>query len=320
MFDELNDEESNWLNAWQSHFEPAESDPVAESDDAIPDFLDGPQTTGREIVYKRGLPLNLQPMIKSFLSFPSRGPGVQQAALEYVVLFVYGHRNVKKYPVDERTLTRAQKRMYQYIKQKLQNPVRRQRIFNFINQRNITKRLIGYFVVHYALLEQKLGYYLDMRTYPYKILGEYNKPHQPKILRLMEKHSNIVWINLYQEYKSSKNNTGGGNCHAPYRRKVTVRGKDNMNYSLCELSFYIWLDSIGGFEVFYDFEKDVRLKKAKYDQAKRALEIQPATNQPKKRKIMLRKTDGRNFKARLLKYKPPPDFVIQVPSVTKIKP
>lgn len=310
MFDELNDDETDWLNALQNHFAPIE--PVTESDNLIPDFLDDAQTAGREIVYKRGLPLNLQPSIRSFLSFPTCAPGVQQAMLEYLVLAVYGQRNVKKYPVDERTLTRAQKRMYHYIKQKLQNPERRQRIFNFINNRSITKRLIGYFVVHYALLEQKLGYYLDMRKYPYKILGEYNKSHQPEILKLMETDSNIVWINLYREYKSSKNNMGGGNCHAPYRRKVTVRGKDDLNYSLCELSFYIWLDSIGGFEVFYHFEKDVRLKKSKYDQAKRALESRPTENQPKKRKIMLRKTDGRNFQAQVLKYKPPPDFVIPV--------
>jgi hypothetical protein len=213
---------------------------------------------------------------------------------------MYGQRNLRKDAISESKLTKEQQVVYKCIRTEIDKPERRQRILDFINRKEITRRLINYFVVHYALVKKELSYYLDKRSYPYKIIGKLNEPNQPDIIALIEQGHNIVWINFHQEYKNSKNKNGRRNRHAPYRRSTSVKGLDGLDYSLCELNFYIWLDDVGGFELFYMFENDVRYQKAEDARLKRQRVDERtgsgSSGKRKKEKIVLRKTDGRNYK------------------------
>jgi len=292
-------------DSWTLDFQSAEADAGGdESGDEDAAFLDA--GTSRDIIHKRGQGLDLSRLVQVIHRATDETKGKQiNQFLKYLVLYTYGQRNIRKDAISEAKLSLAQKEVYGRIRQELKNPVRKQRIFAFINQKDITKRLINYFVVHYSLVEREISYYLDRRTYPYKVIGEFNNPNQPEVLRLIETGVNIVWINLHQEYKNSKNKKGRRNRHAPYRRSISVQGDDGNEYSLCELNYYLWLDDVGGFEIFYVFEADIRAKKARYDEEKRIQESQPTYGKKKKRKIVLRNTDGRNYKTHILNYKMP---------------
>lgn len=266
------------------------------------------QTTSlKHQVYRRGLKIDLSSFAKNIL-FTVHQDKLQlnkiKMYLEFLTLKMYGKRNIRKDSVNENELDTEDKEIYRLIRKQLQHPVRRKRVFCFINQTNITKRLINYFVVHYSLIERELSYYLDKRKYPCQIIGQFNEPNQPEILNLIEQGANIVWINFHQEYKNSKNKNGRKNRHAPYRRSVSVRGNDGMDYSLCELNFYLWLDEVGGFELFYRFEEDIRKKKQQYDEKKRKSEHLNTTHPKKrKRKTVLKETDGKNYKTHIVHVK-----------------
>ena len=70
---------------------------------------------------------------------------------------------------------------------------------------------------------------------------------------------------------------------------------DLCNYALCELNFYIWLDDMGGFDAFFRLESDIRDKKARYDEDKRISDQHIHTNRRKKKKIVLKDTDGQKL-------------------------
>ncbi len=272
-----------------------------------PHFLD--TVVGRDVVHKRGLNLDMSKMIDYLYRACDPGKhGQMDMFVHYLILHTYGKRNIRKDAIEETNLSPSQQEVYKRIRQEIQDPIRRRRVLAFINDKNITKRLINYFVVHYALIEQEFSYYLDKTTYPYKVIGELNNPDQPDILRRKEAGENIVWINLHQEYKNSKNRNGRRNRHAPYKRSISVRGADGEEYSLCELNFYIWLDEVGGFDLFYMFEDDIRQKKAKYDEEHRIQENQLVFGKRKKRKIVLRQTNGQNYKTHVIQYKSKPPF------------
>ncbi len=281
------------------------------------------ETTGTskgDRIYKRGLPLDVTPVVG--IVYSCLDPAQHAKArmfLQYFIMCTYGQRNLRKDAVDESKLTKEQWEVYRRIRSEMDKPERRQRILDFINKKEITRRLINYFVVHYALIKQEMSYYLDRRTYPYKILGQMNEPHQPDIIRLIDQGANIVWLNFHQEYKNSKNKNGRRNRHAPYRRSTSVKGSDGHDYSLCELNFYIWLDDVGGFDLFYMFENDIRDQKAEDARVKRQRdeEHQPAVlGKRRKEKVVLRKTDGRNYKTFAVECNRPAAFSVTTPTCT----
>lgn len=253
----------------------------------------------KDKIHRHGSALNtLTPMIVGIINFLcGDAPGTRTMLLHFVML-MYGQRVLKKKPVTSDQLTPEQRWIYDHIMQQLKNPERRKRVFDFINNdKKITRRLINYFVVHYAL-HHEMSYYLDKRTYPYRILGAMNQPNQPEITALIAQGENIVYINFYQEYKNSKHRNGRRNMHAPYRRLTSVQGEDGEEYSLCELNFYLWLDEVGGFELFYMFEHDIRASKSEDARQKRQRdEAVDRTGKRRKQKVILQKTDGQNYKA-----------------------
>lgn len=271
-------------------------------------------------VYKRGLSLDVSPLVGIVQACID--PSQQEKArlfLQHLIMVTFGQRNLRKDAVDESKLTKEQLEVYRRIRVEMDKPERRQRILEFINKKEITRRLINYFVVHYALVKQELSYYLDRRSYPYKIVGQLNEPNQPDIIRLIDQGANIVWLNFHQEYKNSKNKNGRRNRHAPYRRSTSVKGTDGHDYSLCELNFYIWLDDVGGFDLFYMFEADIRDQKAEDARVKRQREEehqQTTVGKRRKEKVVLRKTDGRNYKTYAVECNRPAAFSVTAPTCT----
>lgn len=270
-------------------------------------------------IYKRGLPLDVAPVVGVVLAcLHPQHHAKAKVFLQGFIMCTYGQRNLRKDAIDESKLSKEQLEVYHRIRGEMDKPERRQRILDFINKKEITRRLINYFVVHYALIKQEMSYYLDRRTYPYKIIGTLNEPNQPDIIRLIDQGANIVWLNFHQEYKNSKNKNGRRNRHAPYRRSTSVKGADGHDYSLCELNFYIWLDDVGGFDLFYLFENDIRDQKAEDARIKRQRDEEQHTvlGKRRKEKVVLRKTDGRNYKTFAVACHRPAAFSITPPTCT----
>lgn len=275
-------------------------------------FLDN--VVGRCVVHKRGLNLDMAELFAIMAqACPPERRSSMEIFMQYFILRSYGKRNIRKDAVEPEKLSAEQREVYERIRMELSNPVRRQRVFDFINQKDITKRLINYYVVHFSI-GRELSYYLDRTSYPYKIIGEMNKPQQPEILARKERGDNIVWINFHQAYRDSKHQKGRRNRHAPYRRSTSVKGEDGEAYSLCELNFYLWLDEIGGFELFYFYEEEIRAEKHKYDERKRLQEQDIQVGKKKKRKIILRETDGRNYKSHVVKCATSAPYSLQTPN------
>ncbi len=238
----------------------------------------------------------------------------------YLIFIGVGKRLLPKSVVDTSALSSREAIIYQSLVAQMANPMKRDRVVKFIQQRSVTKRLINYFVVHF-ILHQEIGFYLDRRKYPHKIIGRLNEPQQPEILSLIQREqADIVWVNLHQEYKSAKNRDGRGNLHSPYGRSVAVP-LGSESYSLCELNFYCWLDDVGGFEAFELFESEVRQAKARSDEIKRSekktnetivkrplslldtdfYKSYPFSKRPTKHKFMSRYQSGKNYRARCIR-------------------
>lgn len=306
----------NWLSAWpepepeataHTPVSPRATPPLLArtsssfTNDMDPETEMVHRTSKGDRVCKRGLSLDVTPLVGIVQTCVTPAHQAQaRLFLQYLIMFAYGRRNLRKEAIDEHKLSQEQREVYRRIRTEMNKPARRARILEFINKKDITRRLINYFVVHYALVKRELSYYLDKRTYPYRILGTLNEPNQPEIVRLQDEGANIVWLNFHQEYKNSKNKHGQSNLHAPYRRSTSVKGADDgLDYSLCELNFYIWLDDVGGFDLFYMFEADIRDQKAEDARVKRRRDEehqQTAVGKRRKEKVVLRKTDGRNYK------------------------
>jgi hypothetical protein len=253
-----------------------------------PEVCDNSESSHARRVHKHGLHNYLRDLMNDLQLFGVSASKVE-AFIPFLVLGVFGKRHLEKQALAESQVSLAEQHIYRVIRDKLANPVRKQRIFDFMNSTTITKRLINFFVVHYVLIHKEVSYFLDKRVYPHRIVGEINQPFQPEI---KERGEGIVWVNLHQEYKASKTKSGKSNLHAPYARSVSIKGDDNQDYSLCALNFYCWLDEIGGFEAFEHFESDVREKKREHDARRRTLQSEKS----KKRKVVLKQTDGRNYK------------------------
>jgi len=265
---------------------------------------------GENIVCRRAIPVHLTPLLnRLFTLCPAEDVEKLKILSVYMASELYGKRNIRKEEVAPEELSKYERAIYNRIRKELrQFPGRWERIYDFVNQKGITARLINYFIVTYILTEQKVSYYLDKSSYPFRIIGQYNKVDQPDILQRIGQGEHIVWINLHQEYKDSKGKKGRRNRHAPYRRGTVVKGEDGKLYSLCELNFYLWMDDVGGLEAFKKFQDDVIHKKTKYNEEKRLHESNRSFGKRRKHKIILGNTDGRNYQTYFLEYEKPSPY------------
>jgi hypothetical protein len=224
----------------------------------------------KNIIYHK-LPkqIDIIPFFKFFYNIiPFEKVFKVKSFLEYFTLQIFGKRNIKKSAIDVSQLNPDEKEIYDFIVKSFNNnPQQKQRITHLISSKHLTKRTISYFLVHYCSLEKEMSYYLDKRTYPYKIIGDISNPNQPFILTMIQNGEPIYWINLYKEYRNTKGRFGRKGM-SPYARDAPLYFDHEQKFSLGELKFYIWFDNIGGFELLNKFLEDVKKKKAMFDQLK----------------------------------------------------
>jgi hypothetical protein len=215
----------------------------------------------------------------------------------FLVQELYGNRNLPKEIKTPTNHNTQQTLILQHIQQYLKtHPEAKTRIQTFIQSKGVSARLVNYFVVTYILTENPLSYYLHKQTYPYRIVGVLNQRNQPDILADIERGQHIVWINLHQEYKISKQLYGRRNLHAPYRRGISVQLADQEeSLSLCEWNFYLWFDSVGGLDAFHLLLHDITQAKSMHNAKKRQRDATKPFGTHRKKKLLLHETTGSNY-------------------------
>jgi hypothetical protein len=187
--------------------------------------------------------------------------------LMWFILTVYGKRWFSKQTLQKHQLTREEMLCFADIKQKMQNPIRRERIIQMIQKKDASKRLFHYFAAHY-LLNNHVHYWLDKTEYPYKIIGKINDHESsPEIQQAYQQGRKLSLIQLVYEYKNLKSPVPGMCMNAPYQRSTTVydESTDDKKISLCQFRFFLWLDSVGGMDAFHLLEDDIRKQKKSHD-------------------------------------------------------
>lgn len=212
-----------------------------------------------------------------------------------LLLYVlYGKKQLVKFPVNPDDLSSTEAFIYKNALTAFQNPVCHAKIMSFLSDEKISKRLLNFFIVHYILLYNPLTYTLDRRSYPY-IVSNYNTEIPGNDIHSL---AGTELINLHQEYKKSKFCRAQKNMHSPYARSVSVTDKlftwNSKQFSLCEVNFAIWLDRVGGIDIFYKFYPDIKAKKLVHDRKGRKRRTEQ-TNAMKKRKVILKETNGLNY-------------------------
>ena len=174
-------------------FDPIQTFSLYGAENNVVDKVD--KVDGNDIIHKNIERSNVGVLINVIRSVSSTvNPGGTQAFIEYLILFVHGKRNMKKEAVGMEHLNDRERTVYQRIVRDLTQYNRKDRILGFINHKDITKRLINYFVVHYILVQHKTSYYLDKRTYPFQIVGGFNDPNDSEALQMIAEGGNVVWI------------------------------------------------------------------------------------------------------------------------------
>ncbi len=267
------------------------------------------------IVLSRGMVLDPGPMIGSlFRVVPAHKYDKLRHYLRFLTLNLYGLRNVRKVPVPVSQLGVGEQAVYKSIKKKLRaNPKLVAKIDAFRSVPGRSARLINFFVVTFSA-RVPVEYWQDRRKWPYKIISRVRD--DAKVLALKEQGANVVWVNLFQEYKNGKLYDGRRNCSAPFRRNKLVQdgpGPEDV-LSLCELNFFLWFEDISGMEIFEIYEKKIKAKKAEADH-RRATVPAIKDGTPARRRLHSEPPSRDNFPIVALKYKkrPPPVPVVGQP-------
>lgn len=204
----------------------------------------------RPVVHRAPKPSPKWKNLALILGYMATNPGLQREMAMSLFLLIHGKRNCVKSPVKVAELRPGERRVYRKIMAKFNRyPLVRERVHRFLGNRGISKRLLNYFIVHYVK-STNLVYYLDTTTYPYKVFLD--EPGVPRV--------GVHCIDLGLEYRLAKQHVGPNELHCPYARSVRVEGHE---YSLSELSFTLWLDSVGAIDIFYVLEPVIRASKRK---------------------------------------------------------
>lgn len=192
-----------------------------------------------------------------YLSLPDKLFHCHLNIICHIVLEMIGKKNISRCVLQFSKLTRNEQIAYQYIMKQFQNEQKKYNVLRLINNKTITKRLINYFVTHYIVTKNKIGYYLDKSSYPYKIIGAFNNRTQK-----IDENEKIEWVDLAQSYRNSKKKYS--NCHSPYGRS-SIAIIDGKKYAICQLNFYLWFDSVNAIGAFEHFESDIKKQKSLFE-------------------------------------------------------
>ena len=251
----------------------------------------------------------INPLIKAIIKrhealHQSSGRRIQ-TMIKFLTLYVYGKRNIEKTSITAGMLQDPVKRLvYKRIRKLMSDPGRRQRILEFVHKKDIARRLINFFMVTYVVKDPGVEYWLDCTTSNHKIIGNINEIDNPEALRRKSQGENIILVNLHTAYKDSKQRGGSRNLHAPYRRDDIVRDDHDVEYSLCALNYFLWMDEMGAIEAFYRLEDDIRKKKLIFDKKnhQRRREAKELGKRKKEKLVLGRDTSGHNYRAIAMTY------------------
>lgn len=179
----------------------------------------------------------------------------------FFLVFRVGRRQLQKETVPPHRLGMKDAILFKQIEKQFANPVRLQRVMEFMRNSEITGRLLNYFVVVYSA-NYPVTYELDRSSYPYRI---------SKWTRTRRLGCELV--DLHDEYQKAKMSGNRRNNFAPYARSVAVQSRFGP-IVLCQCAFYLWLDSICGFEALIYRLSDVKAKKIEHDEKRQRKKTQ----------------------------------------------
>ncbi len=191
---------------------------------------------------------------------------------KWFIIFLLGKRRIGKAPILPSQLTTTETNIWNYIQDAYSHQARKERVIAFMKNRKISKRLISYFIVHYVAIHPTC-YYLDRHTYPYQIVSPIGSSmnHIPYPSHIPPDHP-VLFINIFVEYHKCLYFHVPQKCNAPYSRKNIVKDQiTNEEYSLNAIPYYIWLDSIGAIDAFYQLQDTVKKAKKEYEATKHRL-------------------------------------------------
>jgi hypothetical protein len=202
----------------------------------------------RFITHRRGLKTYYADFVHDLVNTV----GKSHICVSYFVFLITGVRHLHRHALHIEELPIVQQEVFRQLQ-----AMKNETVVQYLHQSKHIKRLLKHFMVHYVACHT-VAYYLDKTTCPYSVMGAMSCPHQPEILDQMNKGKHIVWINLHHEYKLFKRKIGTSVGPSPYSSTLLVQEKEGVTYSLNELSFYVWFDSVRGMVAFNMFKDRLR--------------------------------------------------------------
>lgn len=144
----------------------------------------------------------------------------------------------------------------------------------------ISGREYHHFVVKYAH-ETNLSYYVDYSTYPHKALWDIKEKQAKSRITQGDK---IIKVHLYASYRVSTRWNGTG--IAPHARGLKALCKDGTIWPFATWNFFIWMESVAGYDAFDKYREASMESKRKSDTAATERKTKEASTgkQPRKKR------------------------------------
>lgn len=109
----------------------------------------------------------------------------------------------------------------------------------------------------------KLGYHVDYTEYPHRIIGEFNDPNDETALAAKETGRDVIYVNVFASYCNMTRWNGTG--FSPHARGLKCVREDNSVWPLATWNFFLWFDSVAGYEAFDRLRDQMEKEKHKAD-------------------------------------------------------
>lgn len=190
-----------------------------------------------------------------------------------IILNASTRRRIHKNKVPAADLDSLSLAVYNRIRLEYAKPSVRKRLQAHMTNTQFSKRLINYFVINYPITVEPVCYFIDTSSYPIRLIGEINSSNQLAVTERMRKNHSITYVNLHLAYKKHKGLHR--HLHVPYGRSPYISElcyDDVPHRTISEINFFMWFDSIAGFDVLqcmlnvvkrckFAFDKSVRGRK-----------------------------------------------------------
>jgi len=188
-----------------------------------------------------------------------------------IILNASTRRRVNKNKVPAADLDPLSLTVYNRVRHDYAKPCVRKRIQRHMTNNQFSKRLINYFVINYPITVEPVCYFIDTSSYPVLLIGNINNSNQLSVTEEMRNNHNISYVNLHLAYKKHKGLHR--HLHVPYGRSpyVTELCYDDVPHrTISEINFFMWFDSIAGFDVLQGMINVVKRCKFAFDKSVRS--------------------------------------------------